>query len=385
MINVIYICPNGYLGGAERFVLEACYVHQTKGTVKPLIIFFDKGSAVDEAVKRNISHVVLKRKIKLTNPFAFIRGALEVRAYIKKHQATVVHETMPYSHIVTFIATLFMSIKKVWYQHGPVGGTLDKIASYLPVDQVLFNSSYLLKLHQSIHATRFSNFEDKVIPCGVSIPETTPENVDKIIQGYGDEKLLLLMAGRICAWKGYETALKAIKKIIDKDEKYRGSLQLIIVGEATREEDQGYKKSLTDYVNKNSLHDVVTFTGFKSNIADYMLACDVFLHTSNIPEPFGLVVGEAMGQGLLVIGSSRGGVSDMIKDGVTGFNYDSISEDAADFLFDKLLPLIDRYTIKGKPLEPEISLAGQTLIKTEFNTDILETSLSDLYNNLEEG
>jgi glycosyltransferase involved in cell wall biosynthesis len=384
MLNVVYICPNGYLGGAERFVLEACYAHQMSGSIKPIIIFFDHGSAVDEAVKRNISHVVLKRKIKLSNLYSLARGALEIRTIIRKHQATIVHETMPYSHIVTFVATLFMNIKKVWYQHGPIGGTLDKIACYLPVDQVLFNSNYLLDLHNIKHKTRWSKQVDKVIPCGVSIPDTNSDVVEDILNNYGDDKLLILLAGRICSWKGYETGLKAIKRIVDinNERQYRKSIKLIIVGDATRDEDQKYKASLVKYVNDHSLDDVISFTGFKNNIAEYMKACDIFLHTSNIPEPFGLVVGEAMGQGSLVIASDSGGVKDMIQDGVTGFSYDSLSLSAAENLFDTLLPLVDKYIDNGRPLELKIVNEGQNLIKAKFNTSILEKSLSHLYNNL---
>lgn len=382
MINVIYICPNGYLGGAERFVLEACSAHQSIGKINSKIIFFDHGSAVEEAVKRNIKHVVLKRKIKLSNLMSLIKGALEVRSHIKKHEATIVHETMPYSHIVTFVSTLFMNIKKVWYQHGPVGGTLDKIASFLPVDQVLFNSGYLLDTHNKLHPTRLAKFDNKVIPCGVSIPEINLAEVEAIQNKFGKEKLQLLLAGRICSWKGYETGIKAIKKILDKDNHYRKYLHLMIVGDATREEDQSYKESLITYVNDNKLSDIVTFTGFKSNIADYMNACDIFLHTSKIPEPFGLVVGEAMGQGTLVIGSSKGGVQDMIQDGKTGFSYDSSSENSSVYLLEKLEPLLQTFISNGKPVEVDIARNGKKLIESTYNTKILEKRLCDLYYSL---
>lgn len=379
MINVIYICPNGYLGGAERFVLEACYAHQSKGKIDSKIIFFDRGSAVDEAKKRNIKHVVLKKKIKLSNPFSLLRGCFEVRTHIKSHQASIVHETMPYSHIVAFIATLFMGIKKVWYQHGPVGGTLDQIASFLPVDQVLFNSSYLLNIHHKYHPSRFAKYDDKVIPCGVSIPETKQETFLEIQNKYAQNKVLMLLAGRICSWKGYETGLIAIKKIIDIDPKYRDQMHLVIVGDTTRDEDKSYKESLVDYVKEHDLGDVITFAGFKTNISDYMKACDIFLHTSNIPEPFGLVVGEAMGQGALVIGSNKGGVQDMIIDGITGFSFDSTTKNSSDKLVDKVLPLIDRFVSEGRPIEKLISKSGEELIKKKFNIEILEKRLSELY------
>jgi glycosyltransferase involved in cell wall biosynthesis len=46
-----------------------------------------------------------------------------------------------------------------------------------------------------------------------------------------------------------------------------------------------------------------------------MRALDVVVHASTRPEPFGLVVAEAMGCGRAVIASRRSGVAEFVRDG----------------------------------------------------------------------
>ena len=59
------------------------------------------------------------------------------------------------------------------------------------------------------------------------------------------------------------------------------------------------------------------------------IAADVFLHTSITPEPFGLVVCEAMLHDTLVIGSNRGGINDILVNQETGLTYSTDQEDSA--------------------------------------------------------
>ena len=50
-MKVLYISPNGYLGGAERFVVDITRLHQNTN-VECAILFFSEGDAVDLARKK---------------------------------------------------------------------------------------------------------------------------------------------------------------------------------------------------------------------------------------------------------------------------------------------------------------------------------------------
>jgi len=61
----------------------------------------------------------------------------------------------------------------------------------------------------------------------------------------------------------------------------------------------------------------VGFTGFVGSPAAAMRTLDVVVHASTRPEPFGLVIAEAMAAARAVIASRRSGVAEFVRDGET--------------------------------------------------------------------
>lgn len=62
----------------------------------------------------------------------------------------------------------------------------------------------------------------------------------------------------------------------------------------------------------------MTFTGFRTDVAPMMRACDVLVHASLRPEHFGTAILEGMACGLPYVAMNEGGPAEMVKDGVTG-------------------------------------------------------------------
>ncbi len=67
----------------------------------------------------------------------------------------------------------------------------------------------------------------------------------------------------------------------------------------------------------------IGFTGYVSNPAAAMRALDIVVHATVRPEPFGLVVAEAMACGRAVIGTDAGGVREIITPRLDGLTYPS--------------------------------------------------------------
>jgi glycosyltransferase involved in cell wall biosynthesis len=85
--------------------------------------------------------------------------------------------------------------------------------------------------------------------------------------------------------------------------------------------DAAYEARLRTLVREHGLESNVIFCGYQKFPADLVNVMDVVIHASIEPEPFGMVVLEAMGMHKPLIGSRAGGVPEMVVEGVTGYTY----------------------------------------------------------------
>ena len=98
--HVLYFSPNGYIGGAERFVLNICEAHLLQGQYRPAIVFFNNGEAVRSAEKLGIKTFVLPVKLRLSRPISVLKSIHFLRKLIKNLKPSIIHSTMPYSHLL---------------------------------------------------------------------------------------------------------------------------------------------------------------------------------------------------------------------------------------------------------------------------------------------
>ncbi len=339
--KILYLSPNGYIGGAEKFVLDACNMHIYRGNYSPAILFFNDGQAIVRANDLGIPVHKLNFRVRMRNPIAFFRTLLKIRRLVSSERFDIVHATMPYSHIFCSLALLGKSVKKVWFQHGPVGGLLDFIASLLPVDKVFFNSQFLCEQHCKKTPLKLRDKKMVIIPLGIS-PEVQDVDLSREYLDHLDQ-LLVGMVGRITPWKGFHSFIDAIAHLKKTNERIFAMAKYIIVGDAKTEKDKVYEQRLRESVVEKGVADCVYFLGYRPDVANIYGSLDVFVHASTIPEPFGYVVAEAMQYDTVVIGGNCGGIQDLLRDEETGLTFPSTDPDAYVFLAKKLEDVLTEY------------------------------------------
>jgi len=132
--------------------------------------------------------------------------------------------------------------------------------------------------------------------------------------GAGPDQVLAVMVGNIRPWKGQREVIAALG-LLPQD--IRARLRFCFVG-ATSTADTGYEANLRAEIAAAGLGECVSFLGSRSDVSDLYAAADIAVHASITPEPFGLVVPEAMALNCAVIAASSGGPSEIIAGG-TGF------------------------------------------------------------------
>lgn len=124
-----------------------------------------------------------------------------------------------------------------------------------------------------------------------------------------DGRPLVGMFGRISRWKGQDVFLRAIAEL--------PGVNAIIVGAALFSEED-HERRMRALAAELGIGQRVRFVGHVDNAMTVMAACDVVAHCSTAPEPFGLVIAEAMLAGTPVIASDAGGAREIVVPGETG-------------------------------------------------------------------
>jgi len=128
--------------------------------------------------------------------------------------------------------------------------------------------------------------------------------------GIGPERFVVGHIGRLSPWKGQDVLIRALARVQDAVG--------VVVGEALFGEDE-LARTLPELGARLGLADRLIFTGFRDDVVDLMRACDVVVHSSTAPEPFGRVIVEAMLAGVPVVAAGAGGPCEIIDDGRTGW------------------------------------------------------------------
>ena len=152
----------------------------------------------------------------------------------------------------------------------------------------------------------------RVIPNAVEIPPEPAEfDAAEVRRAFGlpAEAFLIGQFGNIAPWKGQLDLVTALDRVVRE----HPQAHLVVVGSGSG----SYPGEVRALVDVLGLGGHVTFIGHQDDIWPLMRAVDMVACPS-LSEGFGRVVIEAMGVGKPVVGSTTGGIPDIIADGVNG-------------------------------------------------------------------
>jgi len=168
--------------------------------------------------------------------------------------------------------------------------------------------------------TKFPSERIYVIPLGVEIQQLlcqTTERSSARVQYNLDQNITVLgIIGRIDPKKGQLFLVSALAELRKKHE----DLHVLIVGEKTRGEAEGYEEDVKKAIAKLGLKKFVHFKPFSDDVGSFYAACDIVVMASEA-ETFGMVTLEAMLFGCKIIGTNTGGTPELLGWGEFGELY----------------------------------------------------------------
>ena len=114
---------------------------------------------------------------------------------------------------------------------------------------------------------------------------------------------------RLAPWKGQHVVLQALASL--------PGVRCILAGDALFGE-HAYARSLHDMARELGIADRVHFLGQRADVPRLMQACDVVIHPSVDPEPFGRTLLEAMLMRVPIVASDTGAPSEILEGGAAG-------------------------------------------------------------------
>jgi len=112
--------------------------------------------------------------------------------------------------------------------------------------------------------------------------------------------------------KGHPAVIRAVHRIRD-----RLPIELLIIGASI--DGGSYENELKGMVRQLQLEDIITFTGYRTDIPELLNSLDLVVIPSSSYEACPMVALEAFAAGVPVIGSDLGGTPELIDDGRTGY------------------------------------------------------------------
>jgi len=250
---------------------------------------------------------VLRKKAFKRNPFKLIykiiRGIYTAVQNSRRYDVFYINTIVVLDYI---IASRFTSTANILHvREIPTGiqkYIFSKILSFSKM-KVIFNSNHT--------ANSYSLSKNQIGTAILNGVTGSPDSINNI----QDNRVNILLLGRLTEWKGQMFFLETINKLVDL-KKY--IIQVRIVGDVF-EDQLGYKDKLIQFVKTNNLESIVTFKLFVENPELEYAWSNIVIVPSVKPEPFGRVAIESMSMGRCVLAANHGGLPEIIshnKDGV---------------------------------------------------------------------
>ncbi|MBI4561325.1 MAG: glycosyltransferase family 4 protein [Candidatus Rokubacteria bacterium] len=312
MVSIVIVHSSGdaHQGGTITF-LRAMLGRLNEGRFRWVVIFLNGGPLVEEFRARGISVVTLNAG-RVRHVVSTIGAVHRIREVLRREDISLVLSNGPKEHIYGGLAARLARVPAVWYCHGlrPDSPLIRWAAAAVPTRMILTHGEHTLaRVEKSYRAPARS------IPIGIELPAGGSSGVGVREEfGIGPEVPVVTIVGLLMRWKGQDVFLDAAAQI----RACQPQARFLVVGDRPADGDAAYVAALRQQIRSLGLDRAVTFTGFRHDVQAIMAASDVVVHASTSPEPFGIVLLEAMAAARPVVATALGGPLEIVVPGETG-------------------------------------------------------------------
>ena len=365
-LKVLQVIPKLGYGGAET----GCYdlAHYLPENNCSSYIVTSGGELLKFIDKKKVK--VIKLPVHSKNPFLMLFNSIALIFIILLNNISIVHARSRAPAWSCLFATKITRRKFVTTFHGTYNfkNSIKKFYNSVMVrsDLIIAGSNFIFS-HINQNYPKYLDLKKKflVIFRGINVDyfdssTTLDSEENRLISDWevDKNKKIILMPGRLTAWKGQETFIEALN-LVNKELGY-DSFNAVILGS-----DQGrdiYTKKIKRLAEQYRLTSQLKFIEHCKNMPLAYKISDIVVSASVEPEAFGRVAVEAQSMEKPIIASDIGGSNETITDNVTGFLFQSGNAEALSKKIVEALQL-DESRLKS------IGIEGRKNIIKKFNVE----------------
>ncbi|MDB9742302.1 glycosyltransferase family 4 protein [Candidatus Pelagibacter sp.] len=365
-LKVLQVIPKLGYGGAET----GCYdlAHYLPENNCSSYIVTSGGELLKFIDRKKVK--VIKLPVHSKNPFLMLFNSIALIFIILLNNISIVHARSRAPAWSCLLATKITRRKFVTTFHGTYNfkNSLKKFYNTVMVrsDLIIAGSNFIFS-HINKNYLKYLDLKKKflVIFRGINVDyfdssTTLDSEENRLISDWevDKNKKIILMPGRLTAWKGQEIFIEALN-LVNKELGY-DSFNAVILGS-----DQGrdiYTKKIKRLAEQYRLTSQLKFIEHCKNMPLAYKISDIVVSASVEPEAFGRVAVEAQSMEKPIIASDIGGSNETIVDNMTGFLFQSGNAEALSKKIVEVLQL-DESRLKS------IGIEGRKNIIKKFNVE----------------
>lgn len=326
--TVLYVQPSSEIGGSD-IALYRLVAELDRSRYRPVVVLPSDGPlvanlrAIDVAVR--FLPMVQLRPVRdpayqLRFALRFWPSVVRLARLIRRERAQLVHSNSLYSFYGMW-ASWLAGRPHVWHIREIPDGP--SVLRWLLATVVRCGARRVVPMTCAV-AELFGPRERLPpsvvpIPDGIDVREFHPTVSGARIRaelGIDPGAPVVGFVARLDPWKGADVFVRAAAQIAPE----RPEVRFLVCGGELRGYET-YAAGIRELASSLGLDGRIQFTGWRYRLGDIpevMAAIDVLLHLPIGPEPFGLVLVEAMATARPVVASRTGGIPEVVVDGVTG-------------------------------------------------------------------
>ena len=323
MIKVAYIVTPIEFGGAEKVNLTFLRnVDRTRFEIQLIVLIrpWEENNVVNELEKEKyIIHkipVAMRPRNSGHDYIRIIRCFRMLYSILTSNPFDLVHSHGYFADIIGAPAAKVLKISHISTCHGFISNDRNLVL-YNRLDQMALRFSDKIiavseQIKDDLEKSGIKKSKISVIQNAVQTihkAENYEENRRKkrLALAVKDEEFIVGYVGRLSDEKGVRYLIEAGMLLMETGIPHK----ILIIGDGPK------RKELEDMVKMKGLEDNIIFTGFQTNIEEWMPALDIFVLPS-LTEGTPMALLEAMSFGIPVVATRVGGVPKVIENGING-------------------------------------------------------------------